>query len=79
MAFSNLVNYKGTAARVEGWGTGGATQWELGLSVDTLQKLGIIEEIPVPPNMVNTTSLSNIIGKAPIDSSIFINESMENK
>lgn len=77
--YSNLVNYKGTAARVEGWGTGGATQWELGLSVDTLQKLGIIEEIPVPPNMVNTTSLSNIIGKAPIDSSIFINESMENK
>lgn len=76
---ANLVNYKGTAARVEGWGTGGATQWELGLSVDTLQKLGIIEEIPVPPNMVNTTSLSNIIGKAPIDSSIFINESMENK
>ena len=43
--YSRLISYKGKAASVEGWGIGGATQYELSLSVEQLEGLGLLREI----------------------------------
>ena len=37
--------YKGEAAAVEGWGKGGAIQYELSLTVEQLERLGLLREI----------------------------------
>ena len=41
---SRLASYKGEAA-VEGWGKGGAIQYELSLTVEQLERLGLLREI----------------------------------
>ena len=43
--YSRLVSYKGEVALVEGWGTGGATQYEISLSVEQLEGIGLLKEI----------------------------------
>ena len=43
--YSKLLSYKGEAAPITDWGVGGATQYELCLSIDQLEKLGLIKEI----------------------------------
>ena len=43
--YSRLVSYKGNAAAVEGWGKGGAIQYEFSLKVEQLQGLGLLKEI----------------------------------
>ncbi len=43
--YSQLVSYKGKAALVEGWGTGGATQYEFSLSVEQLEGIGLLKKI----------------------------------
>ena len=43
--YSKLVSYKGKAALVEGWGTGGATQYEFSLTVEQLEKIGLLKEV----------------------------------
>ena len=43
--YSRLVSYKGNAAAVEGWGKGGAVQYEFGLTVQQLEELGLLKEI----------------------------------
>ena len=42
--YSRLASYKGEAA-VEGWGKGGAIQYELSLTVEQLERLGLLSEI----------------------------------
>jgi len=42
---SRLASYKGEAAAVEGWGKGGAIQYELSLTVEQLERLGLLREI----------------------------------
>lgn len=43
--YSRLISYKGEVALVEGWGTGGATQYEISLSVEQLEGIGLLKEI----------------------------------
>lgn len=43
--YSKLVSYKGEAAAVEGWGKGGAIQYEFSLTVEQLEGLGLLREI----------------------------------
>lgn len=43
--YSRLASYKGEAAAVEGWGKGGAIQYELSLTVEQLERLGLLREI----------------------------------
>lgn len=43
--YSRLASYKGDAAAVEGWGKGGAIQYELSLTVEQLERLGLLREI----------------------------------
>ena len=43
--YSRLISYRGKAASVDGWGTGGATQYELSLSVEQLEGIGQLKEI----------------------------------
>ena len=43
--YSQLLSYKGKAAAVEGWGAGGAIQYEFSLTVEQLEKLGLLKEI----------------------------------
>lgn len=43
--YSRLASYKGEAAAVEGWGKGGAIQYELSLTVEQLEGLGLLREI----------------------------------
>ncbi|WP_100618169.1 glycohydrolase toxin TNT-related protein [Bacillus cereus] len=43
--YSRLVSYKGDAAAVEGWGKGGAVQYEFSLTVEQLEGLGLLKEI----------------------------------
>lgn len=43
--YSRLASYKGEAAAVEGWGNGGAIQYELSLTVEQLERLGLLREI----------------------------------
>ncbi|HDK7174373.1 TPA: TNT domain-containing protein [Clostridium botulinum] len=43
--YSRLVSYKGNAAAVEGWGKGGAIQYEFSLTVEQLEGLGLLKEI----------------------------------
>lgn len=43
--YSKLVSYKGEAATVEGWGKGGAIQYEISLTVEQLEGLGLLREI----------------------------------
>ena len=43
--YSRLISYKGEAAFVEGWGTGGAIQYEFSLTVEQLEKLELLKEI----------------------------------
>ena len=43
--YSRLVSYKGEAAAVEGWGSGGATPYEFSLSVEQLERIGLLKEI----------------------------------
>ena len=43
--YSRLVSYKGNAAAVEGWGKGGAIQYEFSLTVEQLERLGLLKEI----------------------------------
>ena len=43
--YSKLVSYKGEAATVEGWGKGGAIQYEFSLTVEQLEGLGLLREI----------------------------------
>lgn len=42
--YSRLASYKGEAAAVEGWGKGGAIQYELSSTVE-LERLGLLREI----------------------------------
>ena len=39
-----MASYKGEAAAVEGWGKGGAIQYELSSTVE-LERLGLLREI----------------------------------
>lgn len=41
--YSRLASYKGEAAAVEGWGKGGAIQYELSLTVEQIRKIRIIK------------------------------------
>lgn len=43
--YSRLASYKGEAVAVEGWGKGGAIQYELSLTVEQLERLGLLREI----------------------------------
>ena len=43
--YSKLVTYKGEAAGIEGWGQGGAIQYEFPLTVEQLERLGLLKEI----------------------------------
>ena len=43
--YSRLASYKGEAAAVEGWGKGGAIQYELSLTIEQLERLGLLREI----------------------------------
>ena len=43
--YSRLASYKGEAAAAEGWGKGGAIQYELSLTVEQLERLGLLREI----------------------------------
>ncbi|NFT33144.1 hypothetical protein [Clostridium sporogenes] len=43
--YSRLISYKGNAAAVEGWGKGGAIQYEFSLTVEQLEGLGLLKEI----------------------------------
>lgn len=43
--YSRLISYKGHAAAVEGWGKGGAIQYEFSLTVEQLERLGLLKEI----------------------------------
>lgn len=43
--YSRLASYKGNAAAVEGWGKGGAIQYEFSLTVKQLEGLGLLKEI----------------------------------
>jgi hypothetical protein len=43
--YSKLVSYEGEIAKVDGWGTGGAVQNEYPLTIDKLEKLGLLKEI----------------------------------
>lgn len=43
--YSKLVSYRGKAARIEGWGEGGAIQYEFSLSIEQLEAIGLIKEI----------------------------------
>ena len=43
--YSRLASYKGEAAAGEGWGKGGAIQYELSLTVEQLERLGLLREI----------------------------------
>ena len=43
--YSNLISYKGNAAAVEGWGAGGAVQYEFSLTVEQFERLGLLKEI----------------------------------
>ena len=43
--YSRLVSYKGETALVDGWGTGGATQYEFSLSVEQLEGIGLLKKI----------------------------------
>jgi ABC-type transporter Mla subunit MlaD len=43
--FSKLISYKGEIAEIKGWGNGGGTQYEFALTVDQLERLGLLKEI----------------------------------
>lgn len=43
--YSKLVSYKGKAAGIEGWGKGGATQYEFSPTIEQLEGLGLLKEI----------------------------------
>ena len=43
--YSKLLSYKGEVASVDGWGTGGGTQYEFSLTVEQLEKLGLLKEV----------------------------------
>lgn len=43
--YSKLVSYKGEAAGIEGWGKGGAIQYEFSLTIEQLEGLGLLIEI----------------------------------
>ena len=49
--YSRLASYKGEAAAVEGWGKGGAIQYELSLTVEQLERLGY-------PNLSNCSTVN---------------------
>ncbi len=43
--YSKITSFQGKIAAVNGWGSGGGIQYELGLSVEKLEKLGILKEV----------------------------------
>lgn len=43
--FSKVVNFKGQIAKIDGWGVGGGIQYELPITVQDLEKLGILKEL----------------------------------
>jgi hypothetical protein len=43
--YSKLVSHRGKVAEIEGWGQGGATQYEFSLSIEVLVELGLLKEI----------------------------------
>lgn len=43
--YSKLISYCGEAAKVEGWGTGGAIQYEFLITVEQLEGIGLLREI----------------------------------
>ncbi len=43
--YSRLVAYKGEVAKVHGWGSGRAIQYEFPLTVDQLSRLGLLKEL----------------------------------
>lgn len=43
--YSKLLSYKGEVATVKGWGNGGAIQYEFSLTVEQLEKLGLLKKI----------------------------------
>lgn len=43
--YGKLISYKGDAAAVDGWGEGGAVQYEFSLTVEQLEGLGLLKEI----------------------------------
>lgn len=43
--YNKLISYKGEIAGIEGWGNGGGIQYEFPLTVDQLERLGLLKEI----------------------------------
>lgn len=43
--YSKLSVYKGTAAEVDGWGSGGAIQYEFPLTIEQLVNIGLLKEL----------------------------------
>ena len=43
--YSKLISYKGEIAGIKDWGTGGGIQYEFPVTVDQLEKLGLLKEI----------------------------------
>ena len=43
--YSKLVSYKGQVAGIEGWGKGGAIQYEFPLTIEQFEGLGLLTEI----------------------------------
>ncbi len=43
--YSKLISYKGEIAGIKSWGTGGGIQYEFSLTVDQLERLGLLKEI----------------------------------
>lgn len=43
--YSKLISYQGEIAKVDGWGTGGGIQYEFPLTIDQLERLGLLKEI----------------------------------
>ena len=43
--YSKLVSHRGKVAGIEGWGQGGATQYEFPLPIELLVELGLLKEI----------------------------------
>ena len=43
--YNKVIAYKGEIAGIKGWGTGGGIKYELPITVDLLEKLGLLREI----------------------------------
>lgn len=43
--YNGLISYYGKVAKIDGWGTGGANQYELPLEIELLVKLRLLKEL----------------------------------